>query len=257
MLLWVLCLSGLGVRAVIYQISAFGEISGLTSPHHAPNETLFLFDLDNTLMAPSTDVGSDQWFYCLYQTAGVAPLANEEVDSKLVRIWNQVQHTIVVEPTEPELAGWIRSHQELGYRTMALTARSFNMLDVSVKQLDSIGIRLHGLGGDEVGEDLILAKELLGGREEARFSRGVLAVGESNVKATALQVFLRHHHQQRTGIRKIVFVDDKHYHCEAMDQITLDDVVIESYRYGKLDERVSKFQCNREEAARHFLLSSA
>lgn len=246
------------VQAVLHEIQRFADIERLTDTRFTPTETLYLFDLDNTLMTPTADVGSDQWFYCLYQAIGKKPLEDANVDLKLVEIWNQIQHSIIIEPSEADLPQWIKLQQTKGYSTMALTARSNNMLEVSIRQLASIGIDLNNAAIAAAGGVHIIAKELLDGVEEAKFANGVLAVGESNVKAKALRAFFQTTAAAMNKIRKIVFVDDKHYHCEAMHQLLLEinqnHVLIEAYRYGQLDARVKQFNCDVEATRRNFFL---
>jgi hypothetical protein len=225
------------------EIESFMEVKEILDRHH-PDETLVVFDIDNTLITPETDLGSDQWFYCLYEAIGAKPLEDAKLDLELVERWNNVQYDIRVRPSEDVLPGWLESLQSRGFKTMALTARNHAMLDVSVSQLASVNINF------PQSDPCTISKDLLAGVEEAKFSHGVLAIGESNVKAHSLNVFFQTCTNTMRNIKTILFFDDKHYHCQGLDELKLEKIHIETFRYSQLDTRVKNFKCDVEETRR-------
>ncbi|MBI2711830.1 MAG: DUF2608 domain-containing protein [Bdellovibrio sp.] len=221
-------------RGAIQEIKSFSEIQPFVD-----KDTLLVFDVDNTLLTPTTSIGSDQWFYCLYDVARVKPLQDKKMDSKLMKFWNRVQSKIKVRAVEPSVPGWISQQQQKGIPTLGLTARTSDILSVTRRQLASIGIKLEN---NTIYKGLLkISKKVLHSNDEAVFSHGVLSVGESNSKGLVFSEFLR---KLKFVPKKVVYVDDREKHVKSMEvELKKAGIPYYGFRYGALDTEVKSFKC--------------
>src|SRR4051794_16632625 len=87
------CQSGF---AEIREVKSFKEVAP-----YIDRSTLLVLDIDNTLIEPKSvaksasevdlEVGSDQWFYSLYDLFGKKPSEDPALDKRLMTIWNETQ----------------------------------------------------------------------------------------------------------------------------------------------------------------------
>ena len=197
------------------------------------DSTLLVVDIDNTLIEPEGNLGSDQWYYFLVRKYMQFDHRSEkEANEEAMQVWNKTQWLINVNPVEKDTPGFIKQLQDIGVRIMGVTARTLNIIDKTFSQLESTGIYLnrspvHGNIVDFRSDDL------------ARYERGVLFVGENNNKGKALVQFLEQCHYLPA---KIVFIDDKMRHVESVEK-ALSKVNIQylGFRYGAADKKVRLF----------------
>jgi hypothetical protein len=120
---------------------------------------------------------------------------------------------------------------------MALTARTLDIAERTIAQLKSIHIQFDGHSLQD--KDLKIPASELGSKDDALFTRGVLFVGETNNKGKVLAHFLDqlHYHPE-----KIVFVDDKRKHVDAVEAaLAKVGVPYIGFRYGALDKKVKAY----------------
>ena len=232
--------------AKIQEVKSFSEIEPFVD-----KDTVLVFDIDNTLIVPKSPdgIGSDPWFYCLYDVVGKKPLEDKKLDSKLMQFWNQVQSKITVRAPEAFVPEWIKKQQEKGIRTMALTARTSDILSVTRHQLASIGIKLEN---NTFYKGVIrISKKLLGSADEAKFDHGILSVGESNSKGMVFTQFLK---KLKWTPKKIVYVDDREKHVKTMEaELSKLNIPYYGFRYGALDSEVKAFKCEHKVPLQLFL----
>lgn len=253
---------GLGAWAFGVVLTVIGGVS--SSPCHASiteiktfqealpfidKDTLLVFDVDNTLITPTTAIGSDQWFYCLYDVYGKKPLADRSLDQKLMSFWNQVQSKIEVRPVEKRTPDFVREQQARGIRTMGLTARTSDILRVTLRQLSSIGVHLEN---NTVYKGMMtLSAKLLGTADTAYFKNGVLSVGESNSKGAVFTQFLK---KLKLAPKKVVYIDDREKHVKTMEaELAKMKIPYFGFRYGALDQEVKDFKCEPNVPLKLFL----
>lgn len=235
----------------IEEIHSFKQMENaiLNKGRITPSETLLVFDIDNTLITPATDEGSDPWFYCLYDAFGKKPMEDPQWDSKILTLWNQTQNKIKVLPAEPIIPKWIKERQSEGFKTMALTARSYQILKVTLKQLHVAGIEMEKnspYSNDMIlsSKDLQVEKKGLFEKEPAHYTQGVLAVGESNSKGAVFTQFLK---KISFAPKRVFFVDDKQKNVLTMDnEMAKTHLPFLAFRYGALDQRVTQFKCDHK-----------
>jgi phosphoserine phosphatase len=198
--------------------------------------TLLVFDLDNTLIEPVGNLGSDQWFHFLVRKfTEVDRLDEKEAAARAMKLWNKAQWLVEVKAVEPLTPNLIRRQQDRGIKTMGLTAREPEIAGRTLELLERVGVRL----GRSTVHD---AERKAGG---GLFKQGVLFVGEGRDKGDELVKFLR---EIRYAPAKVLFVDDRLDHVvnveKACRRAGIDYLV---FRYGATDAKVEQFNRDTED----------
>lgn len=198
----------------------------------ASDDTLVVFDLDNTLIEPVQTLGSDQWYYHLVAQLQAQGRDETQAHAEANAIWNRVQLATAVRPVEADTPDRVARLQARGLRVMALTARTQDVSSLTARQLESVGYTLakSAFGRDELVLDAD-AGEI--------YREGVLYVGEHASKGQALLAFLA-----KVGVTpaRVVFVDDKEKHARSVDAtLTAAGIPVVAIRYGAADARVRAF----------------
>lgn len=224
--------------AFLIQFSSlsFGEIRETASMAEAlatvDEQTLLIFDLDNTVMKPSQTLGTDQWFDHLVRQHIAAGRSQDEAINRAIALWSAVQRATTVVPVESTTPNLIKGIQRRGITVMALTARPLDLIDTTTKQLKSIGV--------DFTRTPVLDRQLeLRSDDLAKFAAGIVFVGPKNNKGKVLVQFL-----QKIGLapKRIVFVDDKSKHVHNMDEaFKASTTSYIGFRYGATDEEVANF----------------
>lgn len=234
-ILFALLFLAITAHAEVREIASMAEIEPALEPG-----TLLVFDIDNTLVEPVGNIGSDQWYYYLAKA-----IARDEpgldaaaVAAKADAIWSKTLETIEVKPVEALTPALVRAQQTRGLQVMALTARAAIDTTATFRQLKDIGIDLER-NGVHAGDLAVGGGSL--------YSHGVLFVGEGTDKGTLLVDFL-----QRTGLKpaRIVFADDKPKHATNVDAaLAKAGIPVIAFRYGAADAKVRAFNAVMDEAA--------
>ncbi len=220
-------------RAEVREIKTMADIAPAIDA-----TTLLVFDIDNTLVEPVGNIGSDQWFYYLEKAYKRDGLDEAAAQAKAAEIWTKTQVTVQVKPVETITPTLIREQQKRGIKVMALTARGAEDAAATFRQLRDIGVDLTASAvrkGD-------LATELKG-----FYSRGVFFVGEGPNKGVTLVSFLK---KINLHPKRVVFVDDKPHHVKNVEAALRESgVPCIAFRYGAADAKVKAFNEVVSEAA--------
>ena len=221
-------------RAEVREIMSMSELV----PSLAPG-TLLVFDIDNTLLTPAGNIGSDQWYYYLSEAiARDEPgLSEQAVQAKADAVWTRTLDVAKFRPVEDLTPALVREQQARGLHVMALTARGESDATATLRQLHEAGIDLDA--------NAVHAGELR--PSGGFFAHGVLFVGEGVDKGKLLVDFL-----QRIGLRpeRVVFADDKPHHARNVDAaLAAAGIPAFAFRYGAMDARVRAFNEVMAEAA--------
>ena len=230
-----LLLFACAVHAEVREINSMAEIVPALD-----SQTLLVFDIDNTLVEPVGNLGSDQWYYYLAMALARddASLSADAVAAQADAIWTKTLATVKVKPVETLTPALVREQQAAGLQVMALTARAAEDAAATFQQLRDIGIDLSVNA---------VRKEDLATEQGGFFSRGVFFVGEGPDKGKTLVAFLK-----KIGLHpaRIVFVDDKPRHAANMDAaLTSAGIPSVSFRYGAADAKVRAFNEVMSESA--------
>lgn len=137
--------------------------TGLPSTHHAIYNTikecnsitdvlqyasieniLMIFDIDNTLAMPVTDVGSSQWFSYRINNIMSTGLNRIQALEIVLPVYFKIQNIIDLKPVENDLTiNVMQQLKDLNVSTMALTSRSYHIATRTSDQLANAGIQLN------------------------------------------------------------------------------------------------------------------
>ncbi len=111
-----------------------------------PADIVLAIDLENTLLAPKDDLGSEQWFDWQAGLLRSRKAGNEEPEllaGNLQELYSQYMSMTVrmkMHPTERHLGSGIQALQKEGFKIIVITSRSPDLLEPTLKQLIDNGI---------------------------------------------------------------------------------------------------------------------
>ena len=197
--------------------------------------TLVVFDLDNTVIEAGQTLGSDQFFGYLVEKGKAQGLDDKAAVNCALFNASFIQPFTPSIPVEVDTPRFIRTLQANGISVIALTARPFEWAKGTLSQLYSVGVDFRR---SSVTSDAIQDPNFT-----ARFLNGVLFMKSGQDKGVALSNFMaRAHHP----FKNVVFIDDKLKNVQNVDaafNAAMNTAVIPhiEFRYGAADARVKAF----------------
>lgn len=200
------------------------------------DKTLVVFDLDNTLVAPKLEIGTEQWFNYTLRHMQNGHKMQDAIDA-LLPLFFQINQHIPLYLTENIIPELLQSLYKQDIPVIAVTARSDILKDCTIKQLCNAGIELPfiGFGEKEIKETF---------RVPMSFVHGII-FSANNDKGLLLFYIL-----DQVGYRpnKIIFVDDKYNNVAMVARACAEHKVpFVGIRYSRLDERVAQFDSVKAE----------
>ena len=201
-----------------------------------PDYTMLILDLDNTFMTPHFDLGGDAWF-----TSLISEVVNKHEDRNLAMIWaitlySSVQHFIRTKAVEQELVKFVKSWQAKGSPVLALTSRNTSTIAATLNQIRDIGIDF--------------SKNWNIPNDSDTFVGGIIFSGGGD-KGAHLSTFLMKH---QLPCAHVTMFDDKKRHLEEIAAaLELLGIKFSGYRYGYLDDHVTRFNGESANAQLAFL----
>lgn len=120
----------------IYTIQNIKQL--LTSQTIRFNSTIF-WDLDNTVLQPQQELGSDQWFVSFHQLAKTQLAGNFKMEY-MIATYNAVQAHVEATHVEEKTITIIKYLAAVGIPQGFITARNLDLKSITENQLRSIGI---------------------------------------------------------------------------------------------------------------------
>ncbi len=200
--------------------------------HVKSQDTLMVFDLDQTVFeVPGTYV-NDFWFANMLNHARALGYDDDGALRAVVPLYEKrMAEAPAVAPVEVDTIGVIRTLQEKGIPVVALTARGQNLASSTIQQLNSIGIDFSKTSITPYNISFSL-------KAPAVLRNGVMFCA-SNSKGEALKALLN---ATAYTPKKIVFVDDNEKHVQAVMKAVTDlNMEFVGIRYSHLDEKVKQF----------------
>jgi hypothetical protein len=201
-------------RALSAEIITVNDINELRN--YASPDTLILVDIDDTLLRPSTQLGSSHWWAHMQNTVGKdIDIRNAFPGFNPLIGW--IFHHLTMEPMQSDTAQVIRDLQNQNICVLALTARPKNATfcphydRVTREDLRSIGVDF--TQSKLQGEIDFAERDGLWS-----FSYGVI-FSNRQLKGGALKDFL---HTFRVKPERIVLVDDKRYQIASVEHAMAD-----------------------------------
>lgn len=209
---WIKCLIGgwlvaqIGLSQVSAQVLECEQIRAIEAQVDA--ECWVFFDLDETLFASATYLGSEGWFRFEYEQWVQSGHSPEEFLYCFYPRFSCLQRRGSFCVVEKDSASFIGSLQARGIKVLGLTRRGVPLRFATIAQLKSMGISF--------AKELSWPSfEVSGGVTPARYHEGVLFVADLNDKGTMLRHFFQH-----LGVtpKKIICVDDQQSYLAAIEK---------------------------------------
>lgn len=195
---------------------------------HLKPGMLVVFDIDNTLIEPVQELGSNQWFENRIKEYVSYGHNKGEALEKALREWTAIQSITLVKLVEPGIDAIVKDLQEQGYTVMGLTTRGLGLSTRTVEQLQTVGIDLSVTAPSH--------EEVFFMNERGVLFRGGALFTAATHKGEALRKFLEASNYEPTSI---MFVNDKYSHLVPVEEYcTKDDIPYVGLRYGFTDEKV-------------------
>lgn len=194
--------------AEIREIARLNEILPLLE-----SRTLVVFDIDNTLLEASQQLGSVAWADYMvadFERKGISHREAMEIESVL---WTAIQPHIAVRPVDPETVQVLNQIHKQKSSILCLTSRTPQELDHTLSQLNSIGI--------------------------AFTSENILFCTPHRLKSEALLAFL---HQCKLHPDGVIFIDDKYSHvCDVHRGLEEKGIFCMGLRFNGADRQHLEF----------------
>lgn len=214
---------------------------------------LAVFDLDNTLISPETQLGTDPWFETeLEKLEKWKTRANEALFNKrrqqLVDLQYGLFKMMRFHPTEEGLPAGMRAlHKIRNIKTIGLTAREASWCSMTLDHLDFQWINVSDGADGELFEERrsqnmfkgpVVMKRPLG------YAGGILCLDRQH-KGESLLIFLR---DRGFWPDAVVFADDKPKNVEqVVEALKKTSIELWAYRYSAEDPRVRGFLSSQEQ----------
>lgn len=238
--------------------SRVNEASNLITALHAarelteefdPEDILVVFDLDNTLLAMNTELGSDQWYNwqkSLQDRPGCVP----ERVPELLKAQGAAYFAGSMRPTQPDTAAIVRKLQDEEFRVIVLTSRGLDFRLATFRELrrNELDFSQHAIPVDEDTRFSSLTYFPEGSSRAVLYEDGVFMVAGQH-KGKMLESLLKR--LEWTWPDAVVVMDDsEHKVTDLQSTLGLLDIPYRLFRYSGEDARVAAF--NGEQAAREW-----
>lgn len=218
-------------KSVIVEHYHFHQVLDWVTPSDLHNKTVIVLDIDNTLAHPETLIGSEEWVAHLINTYGDTSITDAKARfASIAPLYYDVIHGIEFQPVEPISIDIIKQLQNSGLVVIGLTARSFEISDRTIDQLYKIGIDLShaSVWHEELWHDCHLSY---------CHKNGIIFCDGNDKGKVLNHLFDRLNYQPS----KIIAVDDKERHLQAIARAIYPEIEFVGIRYAHLDEKVRNF----------------
>lgn len=225
------------LSSVIYETMEMDELHSHLTP-----DTLIVFDIDNTLMEPVQELGTDQWFYNRIKHYENWGFSKDRALEKALRQWCAIQSITKVRVVEPGTAEIVQNLQKMGYSIMGLTTRGLGMCTLTIQQLGYLDIDLSVTAPTQ--DEIHFMNE-----RGCLYRSGILFTAATHKGKAMQKLFNKMNYQPK----RILFINDKRSHIEEfMETMLPKGVDFVGLRYGKTDERVKNFRQHIAEVQYNF-----
>jgi phosphoserine phosphatase len=216
------------LNAVIYETTNVNDMI-----QHSDERTLVICDLDNTLIEPRQLIGSDQWFCYEIQRRVNAGESSKQACANTIPIYNTIQKITQVNLIDNQAPEVIKELKKYSARVISLTARNYELIAATQRQLKSVGIDFNSQEAPQM--------QLLENDGSIINHNNISYLNGQN-KGVYLTKYLE---LNSLDFDKVVFIDDKRKNLEAVESVVenLGKTFI-GLRYAALDEKVKSLDPN-------------
>jgi len=262
--------SGLGETSDYADIVSAVEAA---TKQYGPDQVLLVSDLDNTLLSPDQDLGSDQWFewqsFLLTANPKSRYLVAKDFDG-LLRVQGILFATLPAHPTQPNLPRLIAKVQDAGIAAMVLTARGQEFRNATESELARNGFdfaktapvlreqpqdtgvaatlqfapyRREAMAESGISDDERVRWGLADQPRPISYGKGILMVAGQH-KGAMLLAFLQH---VTKSYKAIVFTDQDRQVRRVYEALAAHGHDVTSIEYLREDPRVKAFNYERKQ----------
>lgn len=218
-------------KSQIIHCHHFHHILDFIFPEDLHSKTIIVLDIDNTIAQPEFLIGSEEWvMHMINKWCNPTITDSRERFKSIAPLYYDVIHSINFIPIELLTGEIIRTLQNSGVIVIGLTARSFEICDRTIEQLDNIGIDLSlaSLWPEEFWHDCHLSY---------CHKNGIIFCNGNDKGKVLCHVFDRLNYCPT----KIIAIDDKERHLHAIAKAVCPCIEFVGIRYGYLDEKVKSY----------------
>ena len=197
-------------------------------PKYLEKDMLVIFDIDNTLIEPVQEVGSDQWFKSRIDKYEFQNYSSSVALELALKEWRAVQYLTNVKVLQKGTAEMVADLQSKGIPAMGLTTRGMEMCVRAIEQLESVKIDLSKTAPSKQEAYFFNERGVF-------FTEGVLFTQNTH-KGEALRKYLASIDYRPSSI---LFINDKLSDIKSVEQMCNEDSIkFIGIRYGRVDEKV-------------------
>lgn len=212
--------------ADIVEIGKFHEVENYICP-----DTLFIVDIDDTLLIPVQTLGTDVWFLSRLQYHLLYSDQDQALDRALAE-WEAVRHLTQVKILEEGTAEIIQKLQNKKIALIGLTTQGLALTTRTIEQLQSLSIDLSLTAPS--AEDYYF----MNGKQGVLYKKGILFTAGTS-KGEALLKLLD---KVGDAPQHVVFINDKKTHLEEVEKsVESRNISFTGLRYSYSDQRVAHF----------------
>lgn len=217
--------------AEIYEVSKLEEVYDYLSAE-CDRDTLIVFDIDNTLIEPVQELGTDQWFYHRIEDYIEAGHDARTALNRALREWVAIMNVTKIRLCEESAEAIVNDLQKQGYPVIGLTTRGLGLSTLTIEQLQEVGIDL-SLAAPYEGDLLIK-------NQRSVLYRGGILFTAGTHKGEALHRFFE---SIDYPAKRVMFINDKKSHLEPVEEMCArEGFEFVGLRYGYTDSRVQNFR---------------
>ena len=224
-----LVVSSFSLSAKIVESRNISDVLG-----YIHEDTLMIYDIDNTLAKENTESGwgGDQWVYALVNQFIEHGLTPSKAWDIALPIYFSAQHSkgFGLVPIEDQTISVFKESQQKADKVIALTARSYPLIQLTVNFLHAIDIDFRDNGFEE---------EFVFDEVPSKYTHGMFFCGHGDKGQALLQLF----HRIDYAPKKVVFIDDKMKNIKAVER-AVEGLGIEfvGIHYLFLEEEIKNFK---------------
>jgi hypothetical protein len=219
------------LQAIILEAYDIHEILKHVYDTHHYHDILVCLDIDNTIGEFKDGFGGDEWFSAKMKERMIFGISADIAVAELLPLYFEIQKTIWLEPVQECTPKLIHFLQDIGIAVMALTSRSFTILDRTIEMLHHMDIDFSRSALHAEPIDLTL-------RDVGHYRNGVISCGQNDKGELLVKFFGIIGYQPK----KVIFVDDKLKYVEQVDRaMEKAGIPCISIRYSHLDAKVANY----------------
>lgn len=199
---------------------------------HAVADSLYVFDLDNTLIEPPQHLGSDQWVTHMANRLISQGLTVQEAFEQVIPSWMAIHERTEMQLVDPVIPDVLKHLKKKRISYIGLTKREPLISNKTLEQLDRLNIAFNATATLENEHIFDHLKGTL-------YKKGVIFVAAGMDKGPSLLAYLK---KLKKMPSQIVVIDDKMSHITNIESAVKPlGISFVGIRYGAVDEKVKAF----------------